>query len=236
MIGFSPDGGKLAAWRDDRFVVWDTQSWNVIESGAKGRGIEFIRWDHAGALIAVSIDGYEEDAPSRLAVWSDEIWVELMDLTEALGAAPHFMLASEWGPQVILEAGEQVGVADYETGTVTVIGPWTDSFYRFVRDGQAVGAISIGGLGALFGRGTARLNLYDLSGAPLEPTARDWVVFDQILSNPSGSAFEYTTPRPFTYRATEVEPGSALVAAALEALDVSAKAEVAAKRVMFDGP
>ncbi|WP_094021060.1 hypothetical protein [Maliponia aquimaris] len=235
LIGFSPDGSRLAAAAGDALLVWDLATRERLASpwpGSLPLGSS-AAWAADGSLVvarpefanyeivAVSLDRYAESGPEGAVRF--EVSGPALDL-----------LASPAGQELLVLVGDHQFVANPATGTALRIGPAGDSFWRFTRGGKAVATmVASGMMASLLNRGprTFDLRVKSLAGADLAAERRDWVVFDQHPVAPDGATLGLGAVRPYSYRGQDVPEGRALYDAVWLDLPQAIRDEIDADRV-----
>jgi hypothetical protein len=234
IVGFSHDGARFATSSAGQVAVWDVATWQRVESHDIGAldGPVALAWSQPGDLLVVAGTRASE------YTWGPFTFYRLTPdgldplLEEVPGVSDGWLgvLASPFGPVVVLESGVEATMVDLATGDVTGL---PGGGARFLRRGTALGVREMRFDPVTYMPVPGHdIYLRSLDGRDLEPDLRDWPVFEQFVADLEGRPLDAIGPHwPFAYRGDDVPMGRSLYETVLSDLPEEDRAEIAAERI-----
>lgn len=233
LIGYSPDGTRIAADRDNVIGIWEVASGRLIARTDVPETQWVTRWTHDNLLIGLRMEPGDDRDPAGLFRYDFDTggWMQVMGFEAGPPMLSTYFTPSEWGPEIIFHDDERAYLVDPASGMFREAGTIESAVPRFVRGGTAVASPRYAGF---MGLGGLELHVVALDGTELMATAADWSVFDQYVTAGEAAPNNFSDFRAFAYRGAELPEGPALVAAAEAELGPEAVAALAAERIRPD--
>lgn len=181
-IGFSPDGRYFAATvgdiSDSRFAIWAAETGKLLYSGTPLKGFATpLGWTHEGSILFVERPQWSEETtgPDNLVLWSPQGESMVMPLIREDGRPIEhcqYSAISHALPYLACSADSETTIIDFVSGSILGTVRRASSVGTFLRNGSAIGWQTVSN--------SDEIDVFSVTGAPLEPTLQDYVPFGQM--------------------------------------------------------